>query len=419
MNTYITLLRDNRNYRNLWLARVVSNLGDWFNLLASATLIARLTDAGTAISFLFLVRFLPLFLMSPFAGVIADRYDRRTILIVANVARAAIVASFLFVDRPERIWLLYVLTALQFVFSAIFVPAETALIPSLVEERDLVTANALDSLTWSTMLAFGSMLGGLATAAFGVTTAFLLDAATFLLAAWFVVRVRAPATAARPPVTFAHDVRAGMTAFVEGLRFLAGRPFLLGITLVKAGGALVWGAVNVLEVPLGQDVFPINGNGALTLGLIYAAVGIGTGFGPLILRARLGDSRAAMLQTITIGFIAMTIGTFGLSLAPALGWVLAATVVRGFGTGGIWVFSTVMLQQILPDGVRGRVFASEFALLTLTQSLSTLWAGYAADALGWSLSWILASMGVASIGVTLLWLLFVARQAAAQVEASR
>lgn len=416
MNAYISLLRDNRNYRNLWLARVVSNLGDWFNLLASTTLIASLTDTGTAISFLFLVRFLPLFLMSPFAGVIADRFDRRTILLVTNVARAAVVLSFLFVDRPERIWLLYVLTALQFVFSAIFTPAETALIPSVVDERDLVTANALDSLTWSTMLAFGSMLGGLATAAFGVTTAFVLDALTFLLAAWFVTRVRVPARAPRARVTFRQDVRTGMTAFVEGLRFLGGRPFLLGVALVKAGGALVWGAVNVLEVPLGQDVFPINGNGALTLGLIYACVGIGTGFGPLILRARLGDSRPGMLRAITIGFIAMTIGTFGLALAPAIGWVLAATVVRGLGTGAIWVFSTVLLQLILPDGVRGRVFASEFALLTLTQSLSTLWAGFAADTLGWSINAILASAGFASIAVTLLWLLFVARQAAARVE---
>jgi MFS family permease len=418
LNAYITLLRDNRNYRNLWLARVVSNLGDWFNLLASTTLIASLTDTGTAISFLFLVRFLPLFLMSPFAGVIADRFDRRTILLVTNLARAAVVLSFLFVDRPERIWLLYVLTALQFVFSAIFTPAETALIPNVVDERDLVTANALDSLTWSTMLAFGSMLGGLATAAFGVTTAFVLDALTFLLAAWFVTRVRVPARAPRARVTFRQDVRTGMTAFVEGLRFLGGRPFLLGVALVKAGGALVWGAVNVLEVPLGQDVFPINGNGALTLGLIYACVGIGTGFGPLILRARLGDSRPGMLRAVTIGFVAMTIGTFGLALAPAIGWVLAATVVRGLGTGAVWVFSTVLLQLILPDGVRGRVFASEFALLTLTQSLSTLWAGFAADTLGWSLSWILASMGVTSIAVTLLWLLFVARQAAARVETS-
>jgi MFS family permease len=416
LNAYITLLRDNRNYRNLWLARVVSNLGDWFNLLASATLIAQLTDTGTAISFLFLVRFLPLFLMSPFAGVIADRFDRRTILLVTNVARAAVVLSFLFVDRPERIWLLYVLTALQFVFSAIFTPAETALIPSVVDERDLVTANALDSLTWSTMLAFGSMLGGLATAAFGVTTAFVLDALTFLLAAWFVTRVRAPARAPRARVTFRQDVRTGMTAFVEGLRFLGGRPFLLGVALVKAGGALVWGAVNVLEVPLGQDVFPINDNGALTLGLIYACVGIGTGFGPLILRARLGDSRPGMLRAITIGFVAMTIGTFGLALAPAIGWVLAATVVRGLGTGAIWVFSTVLLQLTLPDGVRGRVFASEFALLTLTQSLSTLWAGFAADTLGWSISGILASTGFASIAVTLLWLFFVTRQAAAQAS---
>ena len=85
MNVYLTLLRGNANYRNLWLARVVSNLGDWFNLLASAALIAQLTHAGTAVSFLFLMRFLPLFLMSPFAGVFADRFDRRKILIVTDL----------------------------------------------------------------------------------------------------------------------------------------------------------------------------------------------------------------------------------------------------------------------------------------------------------------------------------------------
>ena len=195
MNVYLSLLRRNANYRNLWLSRVVSNLGDWFNLVASAALIAHLTDAGTAISFLFLVRFLPLFLMSPFAGVIADRFDRRRILLVTDLLRAVTVASFLLVDRPERIWLLYVLTALQFVFSALFFPAQTALIPNVVEADDLVTANALDSLTWSTMLAFGALLGGLATAFLGVTAAFLLDALSFLISAWFVSQVRLPATA--------------------------------------------------------------------------------------------------------------------------------------------------------------------------------------------------------------------------------
>jgi len=408
VNTYLSLLQRNVAYRNLWFARVVSNLGDWFNLLASAALIARLTNSGAAISLLFLVRFLPVFLMSPFAGVIADHFDRRKILIATDLLRAATVASFLLVDRADRIWLLYALTALQFVFSAVFTPAQTALVPNVVEEDDLVTANALDSVTWSTMLAFGAMLGGLAAAYLGVTTAFLLDALSFLLSAWFVSRVRVPVTAATAArMAMARpSVRAGMLAFVEGLRFLAGERLILGVALAKAGGALIWGAVNVLEIPLATQVFPLGGNGSLTLGLIYATVGLGTGFGPLFLRARLGDSRANILWAITIGFVALTLGVFGLALAPSLPWVLVATGVRGVGTGALWVFSTVLLQQLLPDRIRGRVFASEFALLTLTQSVSTLWAGYAYDTLGQSLPQIFTAIGLVSATVAVGWGVF-------------
>lgn len=403
MNTYLSLLQRNSNYRNLWFARVVSNLGDWFNLLASAALIAHLTNAGTAISFLFLVRFVPLFVMSPFAGVIADRFDRRKILIVADLSRAAIVASFLFVDRPERIWLLYVLTALQFVFSALFTPAQTALVPNVVAEDDLVTANALDSMTWSTMLAIGAMLGGLAAAYLGVTSAFLLDATSFLLSAWFVSRMHIPAALAAARLHTAPTLRAGLFAFVEGMRYLLDQPLLLTIGLVKAGGALVWGVVNVVEIPLAAQVFPINGNGTLTLGLLYFAAGIGTGFGPLLLRSWMGDTKPAMLRAISIGYAALAVGIFGLALAPSLPWVLGATVVRSLGSGAIWVFSTVILQELLPDAVRGRVFAFEFAALTLTQSVGTLWAGYAYDTQGLSLSEIFAVAASVCTVIGIAW----------------
>ena len=197
MNEYVVLLRGNHNYRNLWLAKLISFLGDWFNLLASAALITQLTGSGTAISGLFLARFLPLFLMSPVAGVVADRFSRRQIMIASDVLRALTVLCFLFIRSADQIWLLYVLTALQFSLSAFFVPAERALLPSVVEDDDLVTANALDGFTWSTMLAIGSLLGGLATAAFGKETAFVLDALTFLLSAWFVSRINIPALTAR------------------------------------------------------------------------------------------------------------------------------------------------------------------------------------------------------------------------------
>lgn len=409
MKIYLSLLQRNRNFRNLWFARVVSNLGDWFNLLAAAALIANLSGAGTAISFLFLARFLPLFAMSPFAGVLADRFERRTLLIWTDILRAVIVLGFLLVDRPERVWLLYTLTALQFMISAVFTPTEQAYIPAVVEKDDLVTANALDSFTWSTMLAIGALLGGLATAFLGVQTAFILDALTFVLSAWFLTRINVRSRGQPHAGEGQSAAKRAFLEIVEGMRYLAGQPTLLAFALIKSGGAIVWGAVNVLEIPLAEMAFPLNGSGTLSLGLIYAAVGIGTGFGPIAVRAWLGDAWGGMLKALSIGFFAMTLGTLGLALAPSLGWVLGATAMRGIGTGVIWVFSAVLLQLLIPDRLRGRVFAFEFAAFTLAQSFSTLWAGYAYDNLGWTLSQVLLSAAVISVVMTAGWLLIHAR----------
>jgi MFS family permease len=405
VNEYLVLLRGNRNYRNLWIAKLISFLGDWFNLLASAALIAALTGSGTAVSGLFLARFLPLFLMSPVAGVVADRFSRRTIMIVSDLLRAGIVLCFLFIRSPDQIWMLYVLTAIQFSLSAFFVPAERALLPSVVEEEDLVTANALDGFTWSTMLAIGSLLGGLATAAFGKETAFVLDALTFFVSAWFVARIDVPALT--PEERAERATRGGgYFEFIDGLRYLRVRPFILGLALAKAAGSLIWGAVNVLEIPLAENLFPINGNGTLTLTLLYTITGLGTGFGPIFLRRWIGDDRNASLWAITCGFGMLTLGLFGLGLAGQLPGIMGATFVRAFGAGAIWVFSSALLQRIVDRRFLGRVFSFEFAALTLTQSVSTLWAGLAQDALGLGIQQVFLVTGGFGIFVTGLWLLF-------------
>lgn len=408
MQEYLTLLRNNPNYRNLWLAKLISFLGDWFNLLASATLIASLTGSGTAVSGLFLARFLPLFFASPPAGVIADRLSRRKIMILSDLLRAATVLGFLVIRSPSQLWLFYVLTVTQFTLSAFFVPAERALLPSVVKRDDLVAANALDSLTWSSMLALGALLGGIATALFGMRTAFVLDALTFMLSAWFVSRVAIPSLT---PAERAQQERkaGGLLEFVDGLRYLRGRRFILVLALVKGAGSLIWGAANVLEIPLAEEMFPINGNGTLTLGLIYATVGLGTGFGPLLVRRWFGDDRNATLTAITLGFGLLTAGLFGIGMAGTLVWVLLATLLRSLGTGALWVFSSALLQRIVDERFLGRVFAFEFAALTLTQSISVIWAGIAQDQLGLDVQQVFTATGVASLFVLGAWLVFHAR----------
>ena len=400
MNVYVELLRRNHNYRSLWLARVVSNFGDWFNLLASAALITSLTGSGTAISYLFLARFLPVFVMSPFAGVLADRFERRTIMILTDVLRAVTVLCFLFVRTPDQLWLLYALTSTQFVLSALYTPAHSALLSNIVEREDLVTANALDGFTWSTMLALGALFGGLASAILGIQAAFVIDAATFLVSAWFVMHISAHT---RPAHEGGSEVR--LFDFVEGFQYLWVRPFVLGVALVKAGGALIWGGINVLEIPLSQ-IFAISASGTITLGIIYAATGVGTGFGPLLIRLRIGDDRTSLLRAITAGFLLAAVGISLLGLASNLGLIVVATLIRGVGTGLLWIFSSAILMGITDDRFRGRVFAFEFAALTLTQSIATLFAGMAVDRFQIDVQDVLLLIGGFALVVTAAWLLF-------------
>ena len=169
---YFELIRHNRNFRCLWAGQVVSLLGDWFNLIASAILIADLTGSGLALGFLFTIRMIAPFVIAPIAGICADRYNRKHLLIITDVARAIIVFGFLFVQDESHVWLLYALTTLLFAVSGFFSPARSAILPDITSPQELGTANALGAATWSVMLAVGAMIGGLTTGLFGSQTAF-------------------------------------------------------------------------------------------------------------------------------------------------------------------------------------------------------------------------------------------------------
>ncbi len=393
MQEYLSLLRRNENYRYLWLGNVVSQLGDWFNLIAAAELITELSNSGVAISYLFLARFLPLFLFSPLAGVLADRYNRRNLMVISDVLRAVVVLGFLVVGVTGQVWVFYLLTVAQFALSALFTPARSAVVAMVVDRRELVTANALDSFTWSTMLALGAFLGGVVAAVFGAETAFILDALTFVLSAWFIGRIPLQVVQALP----GEESQGGWLDFLDGFRYLWARPYLLILSLIKATGSLVWGAINVLEISFADNVFPftmfplaaalqIEDGGTASLGIIYVMSGLGTGLGPLFMRRALGSRPPRLILGATIGMVLVAAGIWGLATAPTFSLFLLATLVRTVGSGTMWVFSAVLLQIVVPDRYRGRVFAFEFAMLTLTQSISTLLAGVLQDSPLWGLN---------------------------------
>ena len=135
--SYRDLLQQNADFRNLWYGQIVSLFGDWFNLIASASLVASLTGSGLAVGALFAVRMLAPFLVSPLAGVAADRFDRRRLLIATDLVRAVVVLGFLVVRTPQQVWLLYVLTAVQLGMHGFFFPTRNAILPDIVSDEQL------------------------------------------------------------------------------------------------------------------------------------------------------------------------------------------------------------------------------------------------------------------------------------------
>src|SRR5215210_9329562 len=375
---YIDLLRRNRSFRQLWLGQVVSQMGDWFDTIALYTIILKLTGSGRDVGLLLVARFVPSFFFGPISGVIADRFSRRTIMIVSDVLRAVVVLGFLFVRRADQLWIIYVLTVFQLGLSTFFEPAKTAAIPSIVEDHELVAANAISSVTWSIMLTLGAAIGGLITGWFGTDVAFVLDAATYLLSAALIASIRVTKRRKRPRQKLSFGRLLGITETIEGIKYVKDRPRVLALLLVKPAWGLGGGILTLLAV-FGERIFPFGRSAATGIGVLFTARGIGTAVGPIVARRLSGEGNRRMQASIGIAFLIG--GVFYILFGRATSFIFALVVLGIAHCGGsiLWVFSTVILQRAVVDNFRGRVFAAELALLTLTMAASNYVTGELLD----------------------------------------
>lgn len=376
MQRYLTLLQQRPQFRYLWLAAVVSFAGDWFNTIATIILVNRYTDSTVAVGALFIARALPPFLLSPLAGVVADRFSRKKVLIATDVIRSFIVLGFLLVDGPEDAWLIYTLTIAQFAVSAFFEPARAAILPSLIEGRDeLLLANTLSSITWSAMLTLGAALGGIVAGIFGVPTALIIDAASFLLSAALIWRIQ---TAPREePIG---EMSSGWQDMVDGFRYVRHHPRTGFTASVKALTQI--GSPDIMIAVYAAQIFPFGQDGALALGLLYAAAGLGAILGPLLANVFVDGSTRTLQNAIGVAFVAVTLGWLLFGWAPTLPIALLAMLLRHMGGSTNWTYSNVLLQLRVPDRFLGRVFALDFALFTLAMALSVWISGIILDNTG-------------------------------------
>jgi MFS family permease len=401
---YGELLRGNRSFRLLWLGQVVSQMGDWFDTIAVYTIALRLTGSSRSVALIMVARFLPTVVLGPGAGVLADRFSRRSIMIAADIMRAIVVLGFLFVRRADQMWLVYLLTVLQLSFSTFFEPAKTAAIPSIVSDRELVPANAIAAVTWSVMLTLGAAVGGFVAGLFGTNVAFVLDSLTFVASAILIGSVRFPDRARRAKSKLTVGKALGITETLEGARYVNHHPRVLAYLLVKPAWGLGGGILTLLAV-FGERIFPVAGKAATGIGVLFTARGIGTAVGPFIARRWAGETRSQMQTAIGIGF--MFGGIFYIAFGVGHSFIFALLFLAIAHAGGsiLWVFSTVLLQRATEDQFRGRVFAAELGLATLTMAASNYVVGELMDRFGLSPRVVTAGVGTFFLLPGLIWFL--------------
>lgn len=370
--TYGEVLRGNRNFRLLWLGTTISLFGDWFNTITLYTLVTKLTGSPLAVGLVESLKLGGFAAASIPAGILADRFDRRRLMIIADLLRAVLVLGFLVVDSVAELPLLYALIVIQVALGAVFEPANRALMPGLVTQRELLTANAFLAATWSTILAVGAAVGGLVTAAIGSDAVFVIDSVSYLASAACIASIRMPArvTSAGPRGRI-RPTQLVMTAYGdlrEGFRYLVAHRLVARLALAKTAWALGGAALVYFLTQLGPQLTPLDP--ALGIGILYSVRGAGTGIGPILARRYLQRDtwrRAAGLTIAASGVLYVVAGAL-----PATFIVLIPIVVAHACSGTNWVLSTVLLQELVPDHVRGRVFAAELMVLMGVEALVVL-----------------------------------------------
>lgn len=401
----LSLLRRNRDFRSLFFASVISLGGDWFLWVAINSLIYEATHKALYVGLAILAQEFAFFLASPVGGILADRLDRRKLMIVCDLARAIICVAFLLVG-PDRLWLAYVLLPLLASFAAPFDPAFSAATPNVVDRGDLPAANALNGSLWGTMLAVGAGLGGVVSGAFGADTAFLVDAVSFLVSAALLMSIRRRFSESRHETT---EHPSAIDATRETWRFARRDRRVLSLLAVKFGFGAAAGLLALIPV-MALDVFK---SGNVGFGLLMAARGVGALIGPFLGHRIAGPGHRRLFPAIGLSLAVFGLGYMALGAAPSLAIAAVTICVAHLGGGSQWMLSTYGLQVLVPDHIRGRIFGFDYMLVTLSLAVSAVVASAVADHIGapitvtilggvaliWAMVWLVLSRGVRRTGL--------------------
>ncbi len=407
MASALSVVTGNRDFRRLFAAELVVFGADWFVMVPLLSLLPQLTGSGVWGGLVLAADTGINALLLPFTGTLADRFDRRRILIIANLAEFVAVLLLFAVRSAATAPLALVAVAAMAVAKSFYSPAASAALPNVVEPDDLAAANTVAGSAWGTMTIVGASLGGVLGSAFGPYVCFGVTAVFLLTGAALTGLIRRPLQAPREAGTVA---AATGHALAEVLRYIVARPRVRALVTVKSAAGLGNGVLTVFPL-----IAAAHGVGVLGAGLLFAVRGAGALVGPFVLRPVLGH-RSWLLPGLALSMSLYGLGYLGVSVSPWFPLVLALVFVAHLAGGANWTLSNYVLQGEVPDRLRGRVFAVDLMLTTLAIAVSQLAATAIIDHV--DLRVILGGCGAVTLTYAIAWRLATRRLSLTQAPAA-
>jgi MFS family permease len=408
--SYARLLGGNRNFRRLWMAQIVSEIGDWFYTLSIYTLLLQLTGHASSVALALVLQVLPQTLVGPTAGVVNDRLRRKQVMIAADLIRFAVVLAMLLVRSRSMVGLVYPLLLAETVMAAFFEPARSAVVPNIAAKEEVLIANTLSSATWSVNLLIGASVGGAVAAFFGREVVFILNALSFLVSAILIGGMHFAEPHAQSAAPLRPRDLVDFSPVLEGIRYVRSHRTLLPAIFAKAGELMI-GPSWVIFTVMGAHEFAVHwrnvdaARGAmLGMSILLGGRGLGALVGPLIASRWAARSDRRLQLGIFFGYLTVAIGYGALGSSRTVWMASACALLAHAGGSTVWVFSTTLLQLHTDDRFRGRVFSADLGFSMFTIAAGAFLCGRLLDS-GVSARTVATSTGLVMLIPAGLWAL--------------
>ena len=371
---YKVLLTENKNFRKLFLARLITLGGDWLLTVPLLGIIYGLTENPFITSLVLVVQSAPLFILGSFGGYLADKYNRKKIIAISEFLSGLTVLLILYAVTTENVVFILFSFGMLSVVGSPYMPTSDAALPNVVKKENLAEANVIFFSSWGVMAGIGAGIGGYLTTVISRNMLFAIDSLSFVLSALIVYSIKKNLSEDSQ-----NNEKNESITYVEGIKYAASKRDVFSLIITKGTFSISASGLLSLFTVLSYDIYK---TGDFGTGLMFGARGVGALVGPIAIRYFFGDSDGKLLNTIGLTIMVWGLFYFFIPFSVSLYLTVFLLVLAHCGGGSQWAFSTYGLQILTPDRLRGRISGIDYSFNFLMNTVSTLMIGYLASIYG-------------------------------------